>query len=821
MILTSRLRWQRIQDLFEKLESMAETERAAYLEQEEPLSGVREEALRLLESAQREKQATLLLRGAEPSSPGPSASIDGFRILCTLGSGGFSTVYAALRSINDVEQRVAVKLFHAHRLGLDGRRRFEREQKMLAALNHAAIVRFLGAGITEQGQPYLVMEEVEGLPITEHSDKLSLPIEPRLRLILDACMAVQHAHQKLIVHLDLKPSNILVTKDGEVKLLDFGTAKLLDETGALTVTQQLTPIYASPERLRGEAGSVSSDIYGLGLILFELLSGGLPFPGRYSIPAIASRAQGSQEARPLSSVPVPEDAAARGTNIERLRKVLSGDLRSICAKALAHEPAERYASVTELVDDICRYLDGEPVRAHPPGFFYRAGKFARRNVRALTLSAVTAIVLLGAGVYVWRGQIKGAQRLEEARAMAKYLLFDLYDQVIELPGSTGVRARMAEQAQTHLDRLASLSGADLELRLDAAAGYNRLAEIQGISGSSSTGNTHAATANLDKSRMLTERILVDYPGNRTALIEQARNALLSAKLQNWNRRNTAAARPLIDLARRALDRARDPGDSNWLRARASLAVQSADLAEFERDFAREKQIASLALQELANWPAGLRGGADYVLRRVVLLKRHGNADYYQNQFRDALASYQQARQLLLQVDAHNPNRPEVLYALADMGYQVAYSFGELKDPLRMLDSTRESLGITAKLLEYDRENQALRRSYWNKRQALAESLTVLGRLEEAVREQNAVLEARKAARHSQPDSALAQEDIVVTQATFAGILVKAGNLSRACPLARETIESSRALNASGAMTAKNWSEQKRMLDPVLALCAVR
>lgn len=813
-------RWRRVQELFEQLEGIEPSERHSFLAANEPDDGVRREALALLEAARLEAAETSRLRlaaGLAESLPGPLANLT---LLAPLGSGGFSTVYSAIRHVNGTEQPVAVKLFHAHHAGPEARRRFEREQRVLASLNHPGIVRFLDAGSTPAGQPYLVMEKVDGCHITEHADRNRLGIEGRIGLIAGACRALEEAHRHLLVHLDLKPSNVLVAASGEVKLLDFGTAKLLDDTtGAATHTQQLTPLYASPERLRGEPGSVGSDIYSLGLVLYELLCGGWPYQDRASMAAILARAEGNQTLQPLARACTAEAAAARRTTLERLRRELEGDLQAICAKALAHDPRERYGSVGEFLDDLLRYLDGKPVLAHPPGVVYRTRKFLHRNAKSVVLGAAAAAVLLTAGGYAWRERMQGLQRIQEARAMASYLLFDLYDRINDLPGSTAVRAHMAAQAQSQLDRLSRLPGAGIDLRLEAAAGYNRLAEIQGISGSSSLGDSGAAAANLRRARSLIDSVLSADSGFRPALIEDARNLLLSAKLHNWNRRNTAAALPMIERARRQLERTRDPADPNWLRAHASLAVQQADLAEFDRDYAAEQRIADAALARLAAWPAELRAGADYTLRRAALLKRRGNSSYYLERHGEALSSYQQAHDLLAALDARHPNRPEVLYALMDMSYQIAYCHGEMQQPQAMLEAVRASLRIGEELLRHDRENRALARSYWNKRQALAESLAALARFEEALREQEAVLQARRAAHGAEPDSNLAAEDVLVSEGAYAEIVTRSGDPARGCVLARSALQHSQAMHASGAMTAKTWDAQQRQLGRILENCA--
>ncbi len=742
-----------------------------------------------------------------------------------LGRGGMGSVFLARRDDGQYEREVALKVLAAHLADDSFHQRFLAERQILAELSHPNITGMLDGGVGEDGSPYLVMEYVDGEPLDHWCDSRRLGLEDRVRLFQQVCGAVSHAHSRLVLHRDLKPSNILVDKEGQARLLDFGAAKLLSGAGrgvTMTGAALMTPRYASPEQMRQRNVGTQSDIYSLGVVLYELLAGVGPFGESGGSPlADFLRLAENRAPAPLGSELGPDAAANRGMPENRLLARLRGDLRSICAKALAVETTQRYLTVEELAADLRRYLAGEPVEAHEPGFAYRLGKFVSRNAKAVAASAVACALLAGTGAYAWRERIQGAERLEEARSMANYLLFDLYDRVNELPGSTALRARMAGEAQARLDRLAALSGASVELRLEAATGYNRLAEIQGISGSSSRGGTQAAAENLAKARRIVDGILAAEPGHRSALIQRAANSLLSAKLQNWNRRNTKAARPAIEQARRDLEASKDPSSPRWADVSAVLAIQDADLAEFDRDFAGEERIAQAALDRLAAGPPPPEGAADAVLRRVALLKRRGNALYGLSRFEGALASYQEAHSLLQKAAVRNPNHPELLYASMDMSYQMAYSYGELGQPGQMLDSTMDSLRTAERLVALDTENQALRRSYWNKRQALAESLAVLGRFEDSIREQQTVLEARKEARAAQPDSNLADENVEVTQSTLAGILARAGQRDRACQLARRTMESSEALHRAGGMTEKTWAGQRTSLGPVLSACTVK
>ena len=408
-------RWARVQALCVALDDVPTADHVGFLEANEPDAGVRAEALALFAASQAEEEASRRLRSAVADPVTLPPVIGNVEITGLLGSGGSGAVYRGVRHVNGVSQAVAVKRLHAHRLGREHQSRFEREQRMLAAVTHPGIVRWLDGGFAG-GSPYLTMELVEGEPITTYCDRRQLGIADRLKLMADVCEAVQSAHQHLIVHLDLKPSNILVTVGGQVKVLDFGTAKLMDDTGALTATEQLTPLYASPERLRGGEVSIACDVYSLGLVLFELVAGAWPFAGRESIVAVAERASGDAAYRdPATSVTV-EAARARGTSVERLRSLLRGDLAAICAKALAHEPAQRYRTVEQLASDIAAYRDGRPVTARRQSRAYQASRFLRRHWLATSAAASALTVLVAAAAYSIHQ--RDLARGEAARAQA-------------------------------------------------------------------------------------------------------------------------------------------------------------------------------------------------------------------------------------------------------------------------------------------------------------------------------------------------------------------------------------------------------------------
>ncbi|MBL8173102.1 MAG: serine/threonine protein kinase [Bryobacterales bacterium] len=387
-------RWRRIQELVEAAEAWPAEQRERRLKEIEPDVPIRAEVLDLLDAMDAEQrapgigvQAPVMLL---PDFIGP------YRVQKLAGSGGRGGVYRASREVAGVRQDVAVKVLLGHLVTPAGLARFEREQRMLASLQHPGVARFLDAGWDENHRPYLAMEWVDGESITDYSRSRGLTAEDRIRLMLGVLDALQAAHRSLIVHLDVKPSNILVDSHGRAKLLDFGTAKLLEADDPMTTTRQLTPRYASPEQLRGGAVTTACDVYGAGLTLYELLTGSWPFPESASIAALAERAAGKAELR-----------IAAG----------NADLNAVLGKALRFAASERYAGAAEFAADLSAYLEGRPVRARRLTLGYRAMRFVARNKAAV--AAGMALVALGA-YGLWQQQARYAEALR-AREIATFL----------------------------------------------------------------------------------------------------------------------------------------------------------------------------------------------------------------------------------------------------------------------------------------------------------------------------------------------------------------------------------------------------------------
>jgi tetratricopeptide (TPR) repeat protein/tRNA A-37 threonylcarbamoyl transferase component Bud32 len=376
---------------------------------------------------------------------GKDQQIGGYRIVSLIGRGGMGQVFLAERP--DVGKRVAVKLLQSELASQDDVRRFLRERRVLAGLEHQNIVPLLDAGVTAEGMPYFAMEFVDGVSITEYCQRHALTLAARVRLFQTVCTAVEHAHQHLVVHRDLKPSNILVDRDGCVKLLDFGIAKLLDsEDEQLTHTgvSPMTPESAAPEQVRRQTVTPATDVYALGLLLFELLAGERAYSLRGLTP---SRIEQTVCER------VPARPSSLAASQERRR--IAVDLDAICLKALEKDPRQRYPTAGHLAADVARYLAGRPVKARTPTTLYRVGKFVRRHRLRLSIAACAVALALGAlaGV-LWQARRAEIARAE-SEAVSRFLmgLFELTDPAHGRPGGPTVR-ELIERGERHADRLA-------------------------------------------------------------------------------------------------------------------------------------------------------------------------------------------------------------------------------------------------------------------------------------------------------------------------------------------------------------------------------
>ncbi|USN99147.1 MAG: protein kinase [Phycisphaeraceae bacterium] len=459
----------------------------------------------------------------------PVDRIEGYTLMGQIGRGGMGTVYLAQRHDDRFRKRVAIKVM---RRGMDTEEMLERfrlERQVLGALNHPNIARLFDAGATADGRPYFVMEHIEGIPIDAYCDEHNLSIPERVKLFTKVCAAVHYAHQNLIVHRDLKPSNILVTAEGEPKLLDFGIAKLLNPEllglPALTRADQriMTYEYASPEQVQGQQITTASDVYALGVILYELLTGHRPYQIERRLHAEAVRVICEEEPeRPstavsraatrhtshgeMMTITAAEIAKRREVQISRLKKTLAGDLDNIILMALRKSSQRRYTTAQALADDLVRHLDGQTVTARAPTFGYRAGKFLRRNRVAVSAGgAIVLLLIVGVVGFSWAWQRaeaaygretvarheaeeaetaeREAKELAEARYEQLRKMFTIedavYDQIEKLPAATAARDVLSKAMLEAIDSLSDSFPGDERLKGDLARQYLRVGVLAG------------------------------------------------------------------------------------------------------------------------------------------------------------------------------------------------------------------------------------------------------------------------------------------------------------------------------------------------------
>lgn len=407
----------------------------------------------------------------EPDEPLPAGSrIGPFELAEVLGEGGSSTVFRAFRDVAGVRQHVALKLLARGLYTAEARRRFHHEREALARLRHPGIARLIEGGAADNGLAYIALELVDGVPITRHVVERGLSERQRLILFLQACRAVESAHRALIVHRDLKPSNVMVTADGAVKLLDFGIAKLLDDSEDATRTRHraLTPAYAAPEQfLPGATITTATDVYALGVLLREVLTG--ERGDALDLRTGASLATG------VAGVPVPP---------ARAQRALRGDLANIAAKATAQEPEHRYGSAGALAEDIERYLDGMPVRAHPPSRRYRARRFIARHRRGVAAAAILLVAILtSASVAVWQARLARQQaELAQQQATRANTVRDFVESLfapIRYGVATAKQPSLTELLAHGVARLDHSPQLGVAERVDLLAMFSRLYENLG------------------------------------------------------------------------------------------------------------------------------------------------------------------------------------------------------------------------------------------------------------------------------------------------------------------------------------------------------
>lgn len=676
-----------------------------------------------------------------------------FRIVEVIGDGGMGTVAKATRDDGVFDQTVAIKLIRAGLSDRRARERFEEERRILGRLDHPGIARILDGGEAD-GRPWLAMDFVEGAPITRALDAAGATLDARIAAFLLVADAVAHAHRNLVIHADIKPGNVLMTAAGQARLLDFGIARLVvdldqDESGT---PYPLTRAYAAPERAVGATPTIAGDVYALGVLLHEILTGRLPESGR-----------------------------AMGVN---------GDLDAIVARALADDPAERYPDVGALIAEIEAWRNDLPVAARTDaGWRYHAAKFLRRHRTGVIATAAAGALLIATAVtsttlYI-RAETARAEadrRFNDVRAMARFMLFDLYDDLADSPGTVGSRARLAETAGRYLARLERVPDAPLDLQLDTARGWRRLASVQGMSGVASLGDTAAAKASLERAEAGAEATLAADPGNAGALDELGWLTTMQWALADTSDGSAISARAMarFDAALRA-----DPANASARLGRVAVRKNQAfDLIAANRP-AQALPILKAAIADLRTMRFSGTLARDARALEVNLLGRLGDAVYYAGDVPGALPWYREQDAI---VRAELARKRSMVWTekLGETKFNLS---GTLAETGRNAEALREAdAGIAAlqAALEFGPDDSLEKRLLilYNQQGLI---FSGLGRTREAVAASARGMELRETRLAAAPGDLIRKRDLAVPMANHAKLLAEAGDRTAACTTARRGV----------------------------------
>jgi non-specific serine/threonine protein kinase/serine/threonine-protein kinase len=798
--------WQRVKGLFQEALQRSPEERDAFLADACGGDLALLSEVESLLAAHHEAGGFLSQPATSPTADAP-AELEGrrigpYRLLGRVGQGGMGVVYRSVRDDDAFRKVVALKLVRGGTGSEYAERRFRQERQILARLQHPHIATILDGGTTEEGQPYLVMEYVEGRPITTYCDEQGLGTRERLSMFITVCAAVQYAHQSLVVHRDLKPGNILVTADGTPKLLDFGIAKLLaagvdpDEAPTATLMPLMTPEYASPEQVRGQPVTTASDVYSLGVLLYELLAGRRPY-------TVAGESLVEIVRTVCETEPPPPSSAARTLALEatvrpvRTRPAaseLKGDLDTIVLRALHKEPARRYASVQELADDVRRHLDGRPVRARPDTLGYRAGKFVRRHRVAVAAAAVVALSLVTAVFTTLRQRslaeaqrARAERRFADVRQLANSFLFEIEAAIRDLPGSTPARQLVVQKALQHLDSLAQEAGGDPVLQAELAVAYQKVGDVQGDPHVANMGDTAGAIASYRKEVAIREAL--GATGGRQATYELAGALRRLGLLEDEAGETQAAVQHLkqaLGLARSLLEQ--DAGDDKARRLLAyaydgagRLALKTGDHRAAEAD-----QRAALAIWEAA---VAARSDDEEALRGLHIvhgalartLRVSGRLPEATAQCRRALEAAE-ARQRLRPRDAEA--RRDVSNGNTNLAVAL-YKQGEFDEAAPFI---ARSLAFDEEMLRADPKNSQVQRDVSWDLSFLSELAAATGKLEEALAYQRRSLAMDDARAAASPDSFQARKDLAESWAATSDLLDRLRRPDEALAASRRSVE---------------------------------
>jgi tetratricopeptide (TPR) repeat protein len=763
-------------------------EDAALRAEVESLLGFQEQASDFIETPAYEAVSHVLAQGDGELKSGQI--LGDYKIVSLLGEGGMGEVYLAQDS--KLGRKTAIKVLKRGPGSAKILRQAYQEEKILAGLTHPNIARLYGAGVTPGGLPYFVMEYVDGRPLDQYCLEEHLSLRERLALFRKMCAAVSYAHQNLVIHRDIKPANIRVTPDGEPKLLDFGIAKLLDPEAQLlgevtmTFAAVMTPDYASPEQVRGENMTTASDVYSLGVVLYELLTGQRPYRIKTRNPTEIARIITEQEpTRPSTAVKIQESQPEnRDSSASRFAlhdsRALRGDLDNIILKALRKEPARRYASVAQFSDDLRRYLEGRPVTAHKGTFNYRAVKFIRRNKVPVGATAVVVLSLIG-GILATAFEARRAdlqraraeQRFNDVRRLANSLMFEIHDSVKDLQGATPTRRLIVSRALEYLDSLAGEAADNPDLQRELATAYEKIGDIQGNPYYANLGDADGALVSYRKALAIREKLknvneTVDT-GIEMGRSYRALGDILEQKgdvagtMDNYRRSTSifeelAAGNPADPSVQDELARAYETEADGLSRVPNSAAKR---LKSYKSAFSiRQKLLA--------------QNPFDPKLRRsngLTLLKIGGADDPKK---RDSVETIKRGIDMLEKLSMEHPNdqraRREVGYGY----YQLGNTLVEAGDYPAALESRRKAFAIRQEIAAQDPKNAQANFDLAVAHADLSEALTKTGAIAEALDRAQHALSILQQLSHADPTNAVYWRNIGLCYEKFADAYARLG-----------------------------------------------
>ncbi|HEU4724496.1 MAG TPA: serine/threonine-protein kinase, partial [Candidatus Eisenbacteria bacterium] len=751
-----------------------------------------------------------------PEAPKPGQSVGSWKVVRPLAEGGMGVVYLVEREDGQYQQRGALK-FIRHGLATDEMvRRFRRERQILASLDHPNMARLLDGGTTSEGLPWLVMEYVDGVPLYEWCSENAPTLRARLRLFLTLCGAVEAAHRRLVLHRDIKPGNVLVTSDGAPRLLDFGVAKIFSQEGIApepdltTLHAPLTPEYASPEQLRGAEVTTSSDVYLLGVLLYELVTGVRPYPTRAEGAAELVRTVLERDpVRPSTAVVETGTAkgATRGATTSvaaapetstrslprpptggpaALGRALSGDLDNIVLKALSKETTRRYGSVEELAADLRRYLDGRPVEARPSTWSYRASKFVRRNRTAVVMGSVALLaVVAGAAFSLWSARVAereratAERRLRDVTVMANTVLWDVNEGLATIPGATPLRAKVVDMATTYLNGIATEGVQDTALVRTLADAFEKLGTVQGAAWAANVGRSEEAYRSFKKSLALREELVRRDPTHAEYIVDLM--SILN-KIRNYDEEHgkpeemlAMSARSLVLIARLKELKPDEPRyriNSPRMRHNHGLSLVAAGrveegVAELRRGLAEFQALADAEPAEASHKRALAQATIGYSEALALL---PGAPD-------SSLAALSRARAILEPLVKASPDDVALRRRLGS----VSYGTGRIlllrtRDTAGALREALASNAITAAATKGDPGNEDYAVSHAISRTLVGHALAANGRFDEAEATLRPLIpELERYARADTTDTRFPQELI---EARLAMGIVEAGRAKR-------------------------------------------